>query len=124
MFKDLIEKSMEVYVDNKLVKSKIVGDHIGHLNQIFNILRKYWIKLNPVKCASGSGKFLGVMVNQRGIEDNPKKINALLQMSSPRNPKEVMSLTGRVATISHFVSRVTDRCAPFFDELKVSKKFK
>ena len=125
MFKYLIGKSMEVYVDNMLVKSKTAGDQIEHLNQMFNILQKYWTKLNPLKCAFGVGsdKFLGFMVNQRGIEANPKKINALLEMSSPRKPKEVMSLAGRVASLSHFMSRATDRCAPFFDLLKGSKKF-
>ena len=63
------------------------------------------------------------MVNQHEIEANPEKMNALLEMNSPRKPKEVMSLAGRVATLSYFVSLATDRCAPFFDMLKGSKKF-
>ena len=60
------------------------------------------MKLNPLKCVVvvGSGKFLGFMVNQCGIEANPKKINALLEMSSPKKPKVVMSLASRVATLS------------------------
>ena len=125
MFKDLIGKSIEVYVDNMLVKSKIAGDHLEHLSQMFKILREYRMKLNPLKCAFGvrSGKFLGFMVNQRGIEANLKKINALLEMSSSRKPKEVMSLAGRVAVLSHFVLREIDHYAPFFDMLKGSKKF-
>ena len=83
------------------------------------------MKLNPLKCAIGVelGKFLGFMVNQHGIEAIPEKINALLDMSSPRKPKEVMSLAGRMATLSHFVSRATDCCALFLDMLKGSKKF-
>ena len=123
--KDLIEKLMEVYVDDMLVNSKMVGDHIEHLNQMFNILQKYRMKLNSLKCAFKvkSGKFLGFMVNQRGIKANPKKINALLEMSSPWKPKEVMSLAGKVVVLSHFVSRATYRCASFFGVLKGSKKF-
>ena len=83
------------------------------------------MKLNPLKCAFGvkSGKFLGFMVNQCGIEANPEKINALLEMSSPKKPKEVRSLVDRVATLSHFVLRAIDRYAPFFNVLKGSKKF-
>ena len=106
MFKDLIGKSMEIYMDGMLVKSKTVGGHIEHLNQIFNILRKYRMKVNPLKCGFGveSSKFLGFMVNQREIEANPEKINAFLEMSSPRKPKEVMSLANIVVTISRFVS--------------------
>ena len=125
MFKDLIGRSMEVYVDDMLVKSKMAGDHTKHLKQIFNILQKYQIKLNPLKCAFRveSGKFLGFMINQRGIEANLEKIKAFLEMSLPNKPKEVMSLTGRVATLSQFVSRATNRCTPLFDVLKGSKRF-
>ena len=126
MFKDLIGKSIKVYVDDMLVKSKITGDHIEHLNQIFKILRKYQMKFNPLKCAFrvGLGKFLGFMVNQHGTEAHPEKINVLLEMSSLKKPKEAISLTDKVTALSHFVSRATDRCAPFFDVLKGSKKFK
>ena len=53
MFKDLIGKSIEVYVDDMLVKPKMTGDHIEHLNKMFNIIRKYCMKLNPLKCAFG-----------------------------------------------------------------------
>ena len=125
MFKDMIGKSMEVYVDDMLVMSKTAEDHIGHLNQMFNILQKYRMKLYPLKCAFGirSGKFLGFMVNQCGIEGNHEKINAFLEMSSPRKYKKVMSLKGRVAALSHFASQATNRFAPFFDVLKGSKKF-
>ena len=63
------------------------------------------------------------MVNQRGIEANPEIIKALLDMTSPQTPKEVMSLAGKVAVLSRFVSRATDRCVSFFDVLKGSKKF-
>ena len=106
MFKDLIGKSMKLYVDDMLVKSKIAGDHIEHLNQMFNILQKYWMNFNPLKCVFRVrlSKFLGFIVNQCGIEANPKKINVLLEMSSHRKHKEVMSLTNRVVALSYFVS--------------------
>ena len=102
MFKDLIGKSFEVYVDDILVKSKIARDHAEHLEQMVNILQKYQMKLYPLKCAFGieSGKFLGCMVNQCGIEANPEKIKACLEMSSPKKAKEVMSLTNRVVALS------------------------
>ena len=108
-----------------LVKSKMARDHIEHLNKKFNILQKYRMNLNLLKCAFGVelGKFLRFMVTQRGIETNPEKINALLEMGSPRKPKEVMSLASRMTALSHFVLRATDCCTPFFDVLKGSKKF-
>ena len=66
---------MDVYVDDMLVKSKMAEDHIKYLNQMFNILQKYRMKLNPLKCAFGveSGEFLGFMVNQCGIKANPRR---------------------------------------------------
>ena len=83
------------------------------------------MKLNPLKCAFGVGlgKFLGFMVNQRGIEANPRKIKVLLERNSPKKPKEVMSLASRVAVLSRFVSRAIDHYTPFFNVLKGSKKF-
>ena len=76
MFKEQIGKTIEVYVDDMLVKSKVALDHITHLAHMFRILRTYPMKLNLLKCAFGvaSGKFLGYMVYQRGIEANPEKI--------------------------------------------------
>ena len=107
---------MEVYVDDMLVKSLIATDHIEHLQETFSILRLYQMKLNPEKCAFGvrSGKFLGFMVNHRGIEANPDKIRAILDMRSPSSTKELQCLNGRVAALSRFVSKSTDKCLPFF----------
>ena len=78
------------------------------------------MKLNPSKCAFGvsTGKFLGFIINNRGIEANPDKIKALLDMPSPSSIKEVQLLTGRIAALSRFVSRASDKCQPFFQVLK------
>ena len=111
---------MEVYVDDMLVKSKEEEDHLDDLKETFNTLRQYSMKLNPSKCAFGvsSGKFLSFIVSQRGIEANPEKVRAILEMSSPKTIKEVQSLMGRVAGLNRFVSKVTDKCLPFFKTLK------
>ena len=75
MFKEQIGKTMEVYVDHMLIKSKVASNHVAHLTDTFKILRKYHMKLNPLKCTFGvaSGKFLGFMVNQRGIRPIQRK---------------------------------------------------
>ena len=88
---------MEVYIDDMLIKSKVASDHVTHLADTFNILRRYRMKLNPLKCAFGVafGKFLGFMVNQRGTEANPEKIQVLIEMQSPSKTKKVQSLTRR-----------------------------
>ena len=78
------------------------------------------MKLNPSKCAFGvvSGKFLGFMVSQRGIKANLEKVKAILDMTLPKIFKEVQKLIRKIATLNRFVSKVTDKCLPFFKTLK------
>ncbi|KAM1691738.1 hypothetical protein ACFXTN_030486 [Malus domestica] len=82
MFTEQIGKSMEVYVDDMLVKSKHADQHITNLSENFTILKKYQIRLNPNKCVFDidSGNFLGFMISQQGIEANPEKIKAIFNM--------------------------------------------
>ena len=120
MFQKQIGATMEVYIDDMLVKSTTADLHIAHLSEAFQILRNYNMKLNPAKCAFGVsvGKFLGLIVNHRGIEANPNKIKAVLDMLSSSGIKEVQRLTGRIAALSRFVSKASDKCQPFFQVLK------
>ncbi|XP_030963818.1 uncharacterized protein LOC115984983 [Quercus lobata] len=97
-----IGRNIEVYVDNMLVKSLDEGSHLDDLQETFETLRRYKMKLNPSECAFGvsSEKFLGFMVSQRGIEANLDKIQAILDMEPLKNIKEVQSLTGRVTALN------------------------
>ena len=115
MFCPQIGQNVEVYVNDMLVKSLDEEKHLNVLQETFDTLRQYNMKLNPSKCAFGvsSGKFLGFMVSHRGIEANPDKIQAILDMKPPQNIKEIQSLIGRVAALNRFVSKVTDKCLPF-----------
>ena len=112
MFKEQIGRTMKVYMDDILIKSKSTTDHVAHLADTFTVLRKYQMKLNPLECIFGvaSRKFLGFMVNQRAIKANPEKIQALIDMRSPSRMKEVQSLTEIVAALSKFISKVTNKC--------------
>ena len=96
MFRPRIGRNVEVYVDNMLVKSLDEGKHLDDLQETFNTLKRHSMKLNPSKCTFGvaSGKFLGFMVSHKGIEANPEKIKAILDMQPPQSIKEVQSLTG------------------------------
>ena len=93
---------------------------MDNLQETFDTLRQYNMKLNPSKCAFrvSSGKFLGFLVSQRGIEANPDKIQVILSMEPPKNVKEVQSLTGQVEALNRFVFKVTDKCLPFFRVLR------
>ena len=105
-----------------LVKSRREEDHLEDLRETFNTLHSYNMKLNPGKCAFGVtvGKFLGFMVSQRGIEANPDNIQAIIEMTPPRNVKKVQGLNSKVAALNRFVSKAMDRCLPFFRMLKKS----
>ncbi|KAF8095976.1 hypothetical protein N665_0320s0098 [Sinapis alba] len=108
---------MEVYLDDMLVKSLYAKDHLDHLCDSFETLNEYGMKLNPAKCTFGvtSDVFLGYIVTQRGIEANPKKIMAILDLPSPKNRREVQCLTGRVAAL--------EKCLPFYELLRGNKRF-
>ena len=122
MFTHQLERNVQVYVDDMLVKSMRENDHLNDLQKTFNTLRSYNMKLNPSKCVFGvtAGKFLGFMVSQRGIEVNPEKVRAILEIESPRTVKAVQSLNGKVAALNRFVLKATDKCLPFFQVLKKS----
>ena len=87
MFQKQIGASMEVYIDDMFVKSVKAELHVVHLAESFQVLKNYNMKLNLTKCAFGvlAEKFLGFTVNGRGIEENPDKIIAMLDMQPPRH---------------------------------------
>jgi hypothetical protein len=120
MFSDQIGRNVEVYVDDMLVKSRKAISHLVDLEETFNTLRRYQMKLNPMNCAFGvsSGKFLGFMVSSRGIKANPEKIRAVLEMQAPRTTKQLQQLIGRIAALNRFISRSMDKCLPFFKILR------
>ena len=116
MFEPQLGKNIKVYIDDMVVKSKMVSEHVGDLRNIFEILREHKLRLNASKCSFsvGSGKFLGYMVTHRGIEVNPDQVKAINNLQPPWNPKEVQKLTGMTVALNRFISRSTDRYRPFF----------
>ena len=125
MFELQLGKNIEVYIDDMMVKSKVVSEHVGNLGNIFEIVRRHKLRLNASKCSfsMGLGKFLGYMVTHCGIEINPDQIKAINSLQPPRNPKEVQRLTGMTAAVNRFISRSADRCRPFFQLLNKWKGF-
>ena len=91
MFEPQLGKNVEVYIDDMVVKCKVVSKHVMDLTSIFEILREHKLRLNASKCSFGvgSGKFLGYMMTHRGIEVNPDQIKVISNLQPPRNLKEV-----------------------------------
>ncbi|XP_020206374.1 uncharacterized protein LOC109791485 [Cajanus cajan] len=125
IFRHQLGKNIEVYVDDMVVKSADVAQHIADLSEIFHQLRKYDMRLNPEKCVFGvsGGKFLGFMLSARGIEANPDKCRAVIDMRSPQNFKEVQKLAGRLTSLSIFLPCLAELAKPIVGLLRKVKKF-
>ncbi|PKA59350.1 RNA-directed DNA polymerase like [Apostasia shenzhenica] len=112
--------NMEVYVNDLLIKSRSETEHLEYLRETLETCRAHNIRLNHSKRIFGAayGKFLGHMVSARGIKVSPKKIHAILNMDPPRTVTNIQKLNGRITALSRFISRVGDRCLPFFKVLR------
>jgi len=110
----MLGRNVQAYVDDMVVTSKEKKQHVIDLEELFTTIGKYNMKLNPEKCVFGveAGKFLGFMLTERGIEANPNKCAAILEMRSSATVKEVQQLTERMATLSRFLLASGDKGYP------------
>ena len=117
---DMMHNEVEVYVNDMIVKSKDKGGHIINLRKFFKRIKEYRLRLNPQKCTFGvtTGKLLGFLVSIRGIEVDPSKIKAILEMPPPKNEKEIKGFLGRLQYISQFIAKLTSTCEPIFKLLR------
>jgi hypothetical protein len=118
-------RNVLTYVDDIIVKSTKQENHVANLQEMFANVRQAGLKLNPEKCVFRvkKGKFLGCLVSTKGIEANPSKIEAILQMEPPNSKKEAQRLAGRLASLHRFISRSAERNLPFFEILKSTEVF-
>jgi hypothetical protein len=115
-----LRRNILAYVDDIVVKSVQRRDHISDLAETFANLR-----VNPEKCVFSihKGKVLGCLVSTKGIEANPDKIKALIEMQDPVFVMDVQKLTGRVVALNRFIPKDAERSLPFFQVLRSSKNF-
>jgi phage FluMu protein gp41 len=120
-----LQRNILAYVDDIVVKSIQRRDHISDLAETFVNLRVANLRLNPEKCVFGihKKKVLGCLISTKGIEANPDKIKALIEIQDPVSVKNVQKLTGRLAALNRFIPRTVERSLPFFQVLRSSKNF-
>ena len=125
VFSYIMGKCVKIYIDNMVVKSPSHHQHAQDLSTIFFALRQYNLRLNPKKCVFGidRGKFLSFMLTQCDIEANSEKCNAIIEMRSPNNVKEVQRLIGHLTTISRFLPKLAEQTQPIIQQLKKSARF-
>jgi len=121
----LVRDIVEVYIDDIMVKTKEGSTLVENLGLVFDRLRATRSKLNPKKCVFGvsAGRLLGFLVSHRGIEVNPANIKAIRALMPPARIKDVQKLTGSLAALSCFISRLAERALPFFKLLRKSGLF-
>jgi hypothetical protein len=100
--------NVEAYVDDVVIKTRNPDDLIADLEEMFSSLRKFRWKLNPTKCVFGvpSGKLLGFIISNQGIEANPVKITAITDMEDLTTIKDVQKLTGCMVALNRFISQL------------------
>jgi hypothetical protein len=120
-----IGSTVKAYVDDIVVKTQQADDLVSDLDVAFKCLRAKNIRLNPEKCVFGvpRGMLLGFIVSKRGIEANPKKISAITKMGPIQDLKGVQRVTGCLAALSRFISRLGEKALPLYRLLKKSDHF-
>jgi hypothetical protein len=120
-----IGRNIEVYIDDIVVKTRNTATLIDDLRETFENLDRYKIKLNPKKCFFGvpGGQVIGYSISARGIEANPLKIKAILDMEPLKNLHQVQQLAGRLAALTRFITKLGEKALPFYQLRKKSEKF-
>nr|KYP44432.1 Retrotransposable element Tf2 [Cajanus cajan] len=124
IFHDLIGKFVQVYIDDIIVGSKQKGDHLSHLKLSFERMRRYGLKMNPLKCAFGvsAREFLGFVIHQKGIEVNRNKTKPIMETKPPSNKKELQYLLGKVNFLRRFISNLSSKTKVFSPLVRLKKE--
>jgi hypothetical protein len=123
--KEHIGRNIEVYIDDIVIKSTKADNLLDDLWETFANLDHCSIKLNPKKCSFGVPicQLLGYLISERGIEGNPEKIQAIINMQPPKTLRHVQQLTGRPAALSRFISKLGKKALPFYRLLQKTDNF-
>jgi hypothetical protein len=125
VFGEHIDRTVEAYVDDNVVKTRKASDLLSDLEMTFKCLRAKGVKLNPEKCVFGvpRGMLLGFIVSERGIEANPEKIAAITNMGPIKDLKGVQRVMGCLAALRRFISCLGERGLPLYRLLRKTERF-
>jgi hypothetical protein len=125
VFGEHIDRTVEAYVDDIVVKMKKASDLLSDLETTFKCLRAKGVKLNLEKCVFGvpRGMLLGFIFSERGIEANPEKIAAITNMGPIKDLKGVQRVMGCLAVLSRFISRLGEKGLPLYRLLRKTERF-
>ncbi|CAN6692803.1 unnamed protein product [Malus baccata var. baccata] len=124
IFHELIGRSMEVYIDDIVVKSKTEEQHLTDLRQALTRMRMHKLKMNPKKCAFGvrEGNFLGFLVHQKGVEVDKNKSRAIMESPSSTNKVQLQRLLGKINFLRRFIANLAGKIQPLTPLLRLKDK--
>ena len=115
---------LEVYIDDIVIKSTGLHDHLGDLRLALERMRRYDLKMNPLKCAFGvsAGKFLGFIIYDKGIEIDPKRIEAMKKVETPTCKKDLQKFLGKINFLRRFISNLSGKIDAFTPILQLKNE--
>lgn len=115
---------MQIYIDDIVVNPVSTKNHIDHLRQSFDRMRKYGLKMNPLKCAFcvQAGDFLGFVVHKKGIKINQNKTKTIMEAKTPSTKKELQSLLGKINLLRRFISNLSGKTQAFSPLLRLKQE--
>jgi hypothetical protein len=126
IFHELLGNTMEVYIDDIVVKSAKFSSHVADLRKAFDKMRRYGLKMNPCKCAFGvsTGKFLGFVIYEHGIEIDSDRIKSIQNVGPPTCKVEVQKFLGKVNYLRRFISNLAWKIDAFTPILRLNNDVK
>jgi hypothetical protein len=115
IFRDFFEVLMEVYIDDLVIKLADFDEHLADLRVTLERMRKYNLKVNPLKCAIGvsAGRFLGFIVHEKGIEIDPKMVESIRNLGEPTCKRDVQKLLGKINYLRRFITNLAGKVNSF-----------
>jgi hypothetical protein len=115
IFHDLLGTILEVYINDLVIKSAEFREHLVDLRATFERMKRYNLKMNPLKCTFGvsAKRFLGFIVHEQGIKIDPKKIDSIKRLETPRCKRDVQKLLGKVNYLRRFIANLAGKVNSF-----------
>ena len=119
-FSEEIGHFIVIYLDDITFYSKTNKEHLKHMRKVFEKCRKFGLSLNPKKTIFGlqEGKLLGHIISEKGINIDPQRVEGILQITHPRNSKELQSFIGKINFLRRFIPNLAEHLRNMNNMLK------
>jgi hypothetical protein len=127
IFHDLLGIVLEIYIDDVVVKSDSMNNHLADLHLALERICRYGLKMNPLKCAFGvsAGKFLGFIIHEYGIQIDPIKIESINKVQPPQCKNDMQKFLGKLSYLMQFIFNLSGKISAFAPilQLKIEAEF-